>query len=205
MIAPKDTVKPPIEFYFDFGSPTSYLAWRQLPGIAKAANTELLYRPVLLGAVHKMTGNTSPAVVALKARWMNRDLQRFAKRYGVEFAFNPFFPINTLRLMRGATGTLGADPALFHRYLGVIFTALWVDQKNLGDAEVLGQALAAGGIDPGAILAMTEDPAVKDRLKTDTDAAVARGIFGAPTMFFGDEMYFGQDRLDFLAEDTKRA
>ncbi len=192
-----------IEFYFDVGSPTSYLAWTQLPKIAREAGAQLVFRPMLLGAVHKMAGNASPAVVPAKARWMGQDMQRFAKRYGVPFSFNPYFPINTLRLMRGATGTLMADADLFQRYLTVIFTALWVAQKNLGEGEIVLQTLAAGGLDASAILAMTEDPLVKERLKSDTDAAVARGIFGAPTMFLGDRMYFGQDRLEFLVEDLK--
>lgn len=198
-------MKPTIEFYFDFGSPTSYLAWTQLPEIARRANADLEFRPILLGAVHKMTGNVSPAVVELKARWMGKDLQRFAKRYGVPFSFNPFFPINTLKLMRGATGSMLKGPDTFHQYLDVIFPALWVDQKNLGDPEVVAASLLEGGLDAEAIFAMTEDPAVKERLKADTDAAVARGVFGAPTMFLGDHMYFGQDRLDFLSEDLRAA
>lgn len=198
-------MKPTIEFYFDFGSPTSYLAWTQLPEMARSANAELVFRPILLGAVHKMTGNVSPAVVELKARWMGKDLQRFAKRYGVPFSFNPFFPINTLKLMRAATASMLVGPDMFHQYLDIIFPALWVDQKNLGDPEVVIATLSAGGMDAGALFAMTEDPAVKERLKADTDAAVARGVFGAPTMFFGDQMYFGQDRLDFLSEDLHAA
>jgi 2-hydroxychromene-2-carboxylate isomerase len=198
-------MKPAIEFYFDLGSPTSYLAWTQLPKIAKNVDAALVFRPILLGAVHKMTGNVSPAVVELKARWMGQDLQRFATRYGVPFAFNPCFPINTLKLMRGATGSMLKGPAALSQYLSVIFPALWVDKKNLGDAEVLAAVLSAGGMDPSALFAMTEDPAVKERLKADTDAAVARGVFGAPTMFLGDHMYFGQDRLDFLSEDLRAA
>ncbi len=189
-----------VEFYFDFGSPTSYLAYTQLPGIAKATGAELVYRPVLLGAVHKLTGNASPATVPAKARWMDSDLARYARQYGVSYRHNPFFPINTLQLMRGATAAQLHSADLFDRYVAAVFAGMWHAPENLGDPAVLGACLARAGLDAADLYARSQDPAVKDKLKSDTDAAVARGVFGAPTMFVGDDMFFGQDRLHFVRE-----
>ncbi|HIC7213663.1 2-hydroxychromene-2-carboxylate isomerase [Burkholderia stabilis] len=193
-----------IDFYFDFGSPASYLAWTQLPAIAAEYGALLAFKPMLLGAVHKATQNASPAAIPAKAAWMRRDLARFAQRYGVRYQHNPHFPINTLALMRGATGTQMRDAALFERYVSVIFRAMWETPRDLGDLGTLAGVLAHGEIDPQLILTIVQDPSVKDQLKADTDAAVARGIFGAPTMFVGDEMFFGQDRLDFVRDALQR-
>jgi len=189
-----------VEFFFDFGSPTSYLAYTQLPKIAAAAGATIAWRPMLLGGVFKATGNASPVTVPAKGRWMGEDLERWARRYGVPFEHNPDFPINTLTLMRGATGVQWRRPAEFERYLDTVFAAMWRTPRNLGDAAVLADALREGGLDPEAIGALAADPEVKARLVATTEEAVRRGVFGAPTFFVGDRMYFGQDRLDFVAE-----
>lgn len=189
-----------VEFFFDFGSPTSYLAYTQLPRIAADCNAELVWRPMLLGGVFKATGNASPVTVPAKGRWMGQDIARFARRYGVPFSFNPAFPINTLMLMRGAAGLQLREPARLRAYIDAIFPAMWAEPRNLGDVAVLGPVLSAAGFDPAAMLALVNDPEVKARLVADTDEAVARGVFGAPTMFVGDAMFFGQDRLDFVRE-----
>lgn len=192
-----------IDFYFDFGSPASYLAWTQLPKIAVDHGAEILFKPVLLGAIHKATNNASPATIPAKAVWMQEDLARFARRYGVRFTQNPFFPINTLALMRGATGTQMHDEGLFLRYVDVVFRAMWETPANLGDPAMLQSTLHDGGLDADQIFRMAEDPAVKAKLKADTEEAIGRGLFGAPTMFVGDEMFFGQDRLDFVRDALK--
>lgn len=189
-----------VEFYFDFGSPASYLAWTQLPGIAAQHDARLVYRPVLLGGIHKATNNTSPATIASKGAWMQVDLARFARRYGVQFRYNPHFPINTLMLMRAATGLQMQDEALFLQYVDVVYRAMWEQPRNMADPATIAEVLAAGGLDVSLLLQLTESPAVKAKLKEDTEAAVARGLFGAPTMFVGNEMFFGQDRLDFVKE-----
>jgi 2-hydroxychromene-2-carboxylate isomerase len=189
-----------IEFFFDFGSPTTYLAHTQLPRIARDAGAHLLYRPMLLGGVFKATGNASPVAIPAKGRWMGADIARWAQRYGVPYAFNPHFPINTLTLMRGATGLQMHEPQAFGRYVDAVFKALWVDGLNLGDAAVLGATLAGAGFDPVSFTAQVNDPEVKARLIATTDEAVARGVFGAPTCFVGEHMFFGQDRLDFVRE-----
>ncbi len=189
-----------VEFFFDFGSPTAYLAYTQLPDIAKNADAQLVYRPMLLGGVFKATGNTSPAAVAAKGRWMNTDLPRWAKRYCVPFNFNPNFPINTLTLMRGAVGMQMQQPQEFDRYIKTVFKAMWVLPRNLGDVSELEGVLSEAGFDTAAFTAMVGDPAVKAQLVANTEEAVSRGVFGAPTCFVDGHMFFGQDRLDFVHE-----
>ncbi|MGZ5236084.1 MAG: 2-hydroxychromene-2-carboxylate isomerase [Caldimonas sp.] len=193
-----------VEYFFDFGSPTSYLAWTQLPKIAAETGAGIVWRPMLLGGVFKATGNASPVSVPAKGRWMNADIARWAARYGVPFRFNPHFPINTLTLMRGATGLQMRQPADFARYLDVVHRAMWEAPANLGDPAVLAAILAEAGFDADAFMALVADPEVKARLVATTEEAVARGVFGAPTFFVGDDMFFGQDRLDFVREALTR-
>ena len=187
-----------LEFFFDVGSPTTYLAWTQLPKIAAEAGATIIWRPMLLGGVFKATGNQSPVNIPAKARYMLQDLARYARRYGVPMTFNPHFPINTLPLMRGAAGYL--DTPQFGTYVTAIFNALWVEQKNLGKPEVVAEVLRAAGLDPAEFERLVNDDGVKERLKGITEEAIRRGAFGAPTFFIGEEMHFGQDRLDFVAE-----
>ncbi|MGC4010408.1 MAG: 2-hydroxychromene-2-carboxylate isomerase [Pseudomonas sp.] len=189
-----------VEFYFDFGSPTSYLAYTQLPKICTETGAALVYRPVLLGGVFQATGNASPIAVPAKGRYTLIDMTRFARRYGVPMKMNPHFPINTLTLMRAATGVQLRQPERFDALLACLFKGMWVDALNLGDPAVLGPWLAEAGFDPQALLALTAEQEVKDALKANTEAAIKRGMFGAPTFFVGDEMFFGQDRLDFVRE-----
>lgn len=189
-----------VEFYFDFGSPATYLAWTQLPALCAELGAELIYKPMLLGGVFQATGNASPITIPSKGRFMIQDLQRFARRYGVPMQFNPHFPINTLGLMRGAVAVQLRMPERFDEFVGTIFRALWVDGQNLGDLAVLGKVLAAGGFEPQALLALTAEAEVKETLKATTEEAVRRGVFGAPSMFVGNELFFGQDRLDFVRE-----
>ncbi|MEO7114503.1 MAG: 2-hydroxychromene-2-carboxylate isomerase [Caldimonas sp.] len=189
-----------IEYFFDVGSPTAYLAWTQMPKIAAETGATVVWRPMLLGGVFKATGNASPITVAAKGRWMNGDIARWAKRYGVNFRFNPHFPINTLTLMRGATGLQMRHPEQLARYLEVVERAMWETAKNLGDPAVLTATLAEAGFDAESFAALVADPEVKARLVATTEEAVSRGVFGAPTFFVGDEMFFGQDRLEFVRE-----
>ncbi|QRF58590.1 2-hydroxychromene-2-carboxylate isomerase [Variovorax paradoxus] len=189
-----------VEFYFDFGSPAAYLAATQLPHVCADTGAELVWKPMLLGGVFQATGNHSPAEIAPKGPYMTVDLQRFARRYGVPFVHNPHFPINTLLLMRGATAIQLQQPARFDAYVDAIYHAMWVEPRNLNDAAEVGAVLQAAGFDPAALLAAAGQQEVKDRLKAVTQEAVARGVFGAPTMFVGSDMFWGQDRLDFVRE-----
>jgi 2-hydroxychromene-2-carboxylate isomerase len=192
-----------VEFLFDFGSPASYLAYKRLPGLAASTGARIDYSPMLLGGVFKATGNASPAAVPAKGRWMNADLARWAQRHGVEFNRNPFFPINTLHLMRGAVGLI--EDTRFMPYCDLIFDAMWREPKNLGDPAELGPVVRRAGVEPDDFRALIERDDVKDRLKSATEAAVERGVFGAPTFFVGEQMFFGQDRMDFVEEALNRA
>jgi 2-hydroxychromene-2-carboxylate isomerase len=192
-----------VEFYFDFGSPYSYLAYKALPAIAAARGAQIAWRPMLLGGVFKATGNHSPAEIPAKNRWMHDDMRRWAVRYGAPFQLNPHFPINTLTLMRGATGMQMHGPD-FQRYVETIFHAMWGEPRNLGDAAELAAVLRQAGFDAAAFQSLVNDAAVKEQLKKTTEEAVARGVFGAPTFFVGEDMFWGQDRLDFVAEALSR-
>ena len=192
-----------VEFFYDFGSPTVYLAATQLPDIAASVGAAIDWRPMLLGGVFKSTGNQSPVVVPAKAAYMNNDLKRFAKRYGVPFRFNPHFPINTLALMRGAVAYQD-DAVAASTYRDAIFTAIWVEARNLNEPDVIGQVLSAAGLDPAELMNRIGQQTVKDQLIANTEEAVNRGVFGAPTFFVGEQMFFGQDRLDFVAEAISR-
>ncbi len=188
------------EFWFDFGSPASYLAWTQIPVIEKETGAQAQVRPMLLGGVFQATGNQSPATIPAKGRYTFNDFDRFARRYGVPLNRNPHFPINTLTLMRGAVGLQLREPARFTAYADAVFRAIWVDAQNLNDPATVGGVLHKSGFDPQALLAMTQAAEVKDKLKAVTQEAIDRGIFGAPTFFVGDQMFWGQDRIDFVKE-----
>ena len=189
-----------VDFYFDFGSPASYLAWTQLPQICADTQAHLSWKPMLLGGVFQATGNRAPISVPLKGTYLFVDLARYAKRYGVPLRLNPNFPINTLTLMRAGVGLqLRHDPR-FDDYCTAMFRAIWVDAQNMNDPGVVATVLTTAGFDPQALLALSGEPAVKEALKAATDAAVQRGVFGAPTFFVADQMFWGQDRLDFVRE-----
>ena len=192
-----------VEFLFDIGSPAAYIAWTQMPRIAKETGAHIDYQPILLGGVFQATSNRSPTEVAPKGRYMMDDLGRFARRYDVPFANNPFFPINTLMLMRGATAFQMRETDRFIGYCDAMYRAVWVEGRNMNDPAVVGAVLQQAGFDAQSFLALTADPEVKEKLKTVTQNAVTRGVFGAPTFFVGEDMFWGQDRLDFVQEALK--
>ena len=188
-----------LDFYYDFGSPTAYLAHKRLQQLGEKYEVDVVYKPILLGGVFKATGNTTPVAVPAKGKYMlEYDLPRFAGRYGVPLNLNPHFPINTLALMRGAVAAQRLD--CLARYIEVVYDAVWVAAENMGDPEVVGRVLTAAGLDAGALMALSQDPEVKAELIRSTEEAVERGAFGAPTLYLEGEMYFGQDRLDFVEE-----
>ncbi|PKH38163.1 disulfide bond formation protein DsbA [Pseudomonas sp. 43NM1] len=189
-----------VEFFFDLGSPATYLAYTQLPKICAQTDSQLVYKPMLLGGVFKATGNTSPAMIPAKGRYMFKDLDRYAQRYDVPLKFNPHFPINTLMLMRAVTGMQVRHPERFQAFIDCLFSALWVEGRNLDDPATVAAVLTENGFEPNAVLALTADEHIKTVLKENTEQAVQRGVFGAPSMFIGDELFFGQDRLDFVRE-----
>jgi 2-hydroxychromene-2-carboxylate isomerase len=182
-----------IDFYYDLSSPYSYLAATQIPKIAARTGAEVSWRPFVLGAVFKATGNDMPARCANKARWMGNDLDRWAEEYGEPFRFTSRFPVNAIKAMRlvlvaERSGRAG-DATL------AAFRALWVDDRDLVDPQELGRLAQGVGLDPAQALAAIEEPAIKDALRAHTDAAIQRGAFGAPTMFVGNALFWGNDRL----------
>jgi 2-hydroxychromene-2-carboxylate isomerase len=193
-----------VEYFFDVGSPASYLAWTQLPTLCAAAGAELIYKPMLLGGVYQATGNASPGTIPAKGRYTVRDYERHARKYGVPYLNNPHFPIITLFLMRAVTGIQLREPGRLQDLLKAVFKAMWIDALDLNQPALTAKTLADAGFSPEAVQALAADPEVKAALKANTDEAVARGVFGAPTSFVGDEMFFGQDRLEMIREELAR-
>ena len=189
-----------LEFFFDVGSPASYLAWTQLGAIVRDTGATDIYQPMLLGGVFQATGNASPATVPAKGDYTFVDLQRYARRYGVPMARNPNFPINTLPYMRAITGMQMHHAERLEHFTNTVFEALWVHALNFNDPAVAGATLAEAGYPPELVQGLIADPQVKARLKAVTDVAVERGVFGAPTIFVGGEIFWGQDRLDWVKE-----
>ncbi|MEZ5934876.1 MAG: 2-hydroxychromene-2-carboxylate isomerase [Alphaproteobacteria bacterium] len=191
-----------VTFYYDYGSPASYLAWTQLPAICARHGAGIDHRPILIGGLFKITGNRSPATVEAKGAWFFKDMARYAERYGVPFEKNPYFIINSLPLMRGAIWA--AEQGRLQDYDRVMFEACWVNGRNLNDPKVIMATLREGGFDADAIAAAIQTADIKQRLIEVTDEAAERGIFGLPTMLVGDEMHFGQDRLDWVEQALAR-
>jgi 2-hydroxychromene-2-carboxylate isomerase len=192
-----------VEFHFDFGSPNAYLAHRVIPATEARTRACFRYVPVLLGGVFKATGNRSPAEafagIRNKPEYERLETERFIRRHRIEgFQRNPFFPVNTLQLMRGAVAA-DIDGGL-ERYVNAMFHHMWEAPKQLDDPDVLRNALVASGFDADAVMARMQDKAVKDRLIANTEMSVARGTFGCPTFYVGDSIYFGKDRLRDVEE-----
>jgi len=187
-----------VDFLFDYGSPAAYLAWTQLGKLAADTGATVVMKPILLGRVFQSTGNRAPITVPAKGSYLFKDLNRYAKAYGVPLALNPHFPINTITLMRIDVALSLAGDARLDAYRSAVFNGVWAEQKNMGDAATVAAVLAPAGFEPDELAEMAADPRVKETLKTWTQEAVDRGVFGAPTFFVGDEMFWGQDRLDFV-------
>jgi len=197
-----------VEFHFDFGSPNAYLAHLAVPEIEKRTGAKFEYVPILLGGVFKLTNNRSPAesMRGIKNRLEYEELerQRFVRRHAItRFTFNPFFPVNTLLIMRGAVAA--QLEGVFDRYVDEVFRHMWAQPKKMDDPEVVRVVLEQSGLNAAALLARTQEPAVKDRLLKNTEASVARGAFGSPTFFVGSEIFFGKDRLRDVEEELARA
>lgn len=190
-----------IEFIFDFGSPNAYLAWHALQPILSRTGASLDITPCLLGGIFKLTGNQAPwmsyANVKGKLDYERLEMTRFISLHGLsKFKMNPHFPVNTLLLMRGAIAAKQSGGLDIYVKAGL--SAMWENGENMSDPDVFSAVMTAAGLDGGALLAACQDPVIKSGLAENTDNAVARGVFGIPTFFVGDEMFFGKDRLDQL-------
>ena len=181
-------------FFFDLSSPYSYLAATQMLPLAERTGATVAWRPMVLGAVFKTVGNEMPARVPHKARWMGNDLQRWADHYGVPWRWSSHFPTNAIKAMRLVL--VDDDKAAAVALAG--FAAMWTEDRDITAETELRRIAERGGLDPATALAAIENPAIKDRLRANTDEAIARGAFGAPTLFIGDEMHWGNDRLHFV-------
>ncbi|MBV8824511.1 MAG: 2-hydroxychromene-2-carboxylate isomerase [Hyphomicrobiales bacterium] len=193
-----------VEFHFDFGSPNAYLAHLVIPEIEKRTGTPFEYVPVLLGGVFKLTNNRSPIEsfqgVKNKLEYQRLETQRFIRRHAItRFAMNPFFPVNTLMIMRGAVAA--QMERVFDRYVAEVFRHMWAEPKKMDDPAIARAALDQSGLDGARLIAMTQEPAVKDRLLANTQRSVERGAFGSPTFFVGDAIFFGKDRLREVEEE----
>ena len=184
------------DFYFDFGSLASYLAHTQLPKMCAETGASANLLPMLLGGVFQATGNSSPMTVPAKGRYVFVDFKRYADGYGVPLNTNPHFPIITTTLMRMVTALQMHNDPRMQTFMDAVFQAIWVNSRNLNDPVIVGQVLTDAGFDAAALLAMANDQATKDQLKAVTMKAVERGVFGAPTFFVGEEMFWGQDRIE---------
>lgn len=190
--------KPVIEFIFDFASPNAYLVAKVLPTIAERHDATIAYLPCLLGGIFRATGNQAPmmafAGVKGKLAYDMLEMRRFIAQHGLNrFAMNPHFPVNTLLVMRGMIAA--EDMGVADAYRDAVLAGMWEDGLKLDDPELLAGLLNASGIDAAALIALTQDAAIKDRLIANTEAAVARGTFGIPTFFIGHEMFFGKERI----------
>ncbi len=187
-----------VEFFYDYASTYSYLAHREIERIAAERKAELVFRPMVLGFVFKATGNAMPASVPAKGSYMMQDVQRWVRHLDLPFRMPSVFPANTIRALRTAVAALedGGFPAYHH----AVMEGYWAKDKDIGDAATLIELANAAGLDGARLVSRAEEPAVKDRLKANTDEAVRRGAFGAPTFFVGDDMFWGNDRLQFVEE-----
>ena len=192
-----------VEFHFDFGSPNAYLSHLVIPEIEKRTGAKFEYLPVLLGGVFKLTNNRSPAQslagIKNKPEYERLETTRFVRRHGItRFQSNPFFPVNTLMMMRGAIAAQSLG--VFERYIDEMYRNMWAEPRKMDDPNVFRAALDESGLETARILELIETQPVKDKLLANTQRSVERGTFGSPTFYVGDEIFFGKDRLRDVEE-----
>ena len=196
-----------VEFLFDFGSPNAYFCHKVIPAIEARTGAGFEYVPILLGGLFKLANNRSPAEafagIPNKRAYDKLEMDRFIARHGLtRFSFNPHFPVNTLKIMRGACAAqkLGCLP----RYVDLVYAAMWEDGRNMDDVPVIASTLAAGGLDHEKIMALSQDAEIKTMLLQNTQAAHDRGAFGSPSFFVGEALWFGKDRLREVEDEIVR-
>ncbi len=199
---------PKVEFHFDFGSPNAYFVHKLVPQVEQRTGAKFTYVPILLGGVFKLTNNQPPMLqfkdVKSKLDYQRLEIMRFIKKHGLsQFKMNPHFPVNTVQIMRGAVAA-EMDGQLA-KYVDAVFHHMWEEGKKMDDPEVIRAALDSSGLDGARTLARIQEQDVKDKLLKNTEASVARGTFGAPTFFVGEEIFFGKDRLRDVEEEIVAA
>ena len=186
-----------IDFYYDYGSPTAYLAWTQLIKLNND-HYKISYFPVLLGGIFKATDNKPPGLVASKAKWMLNDVKMYADKYSVNFQMNESFPVNTLYLMRGAIYALKNN--FIEKYNEIMFNAMWVSNINLSKPDNIIKVLENSGLNSKELLSATENQEIKDELKNATSNSVGLGLFGVPSFIVNNKLFFGQDRMNWFID-----
>ena len=190
------------EFYFDFISPYSFLAHKEIIKIEKANTIKIKYMPILLGGLHNLAGIKAPGFIPIKAKYMIKDCKLWAEKYNIIFKFNNYFPIKTLDLMRCV---LVAEKKNFvQNFINKVFDAIWKDGLNLNDNTIVEKLLKNQDINPKTFLMEAVDPKIKDELKKRTDAAFKKGIFGTPSFIVNNKIFWGQDRLEFVLNEAKK-
>ena len=187
-----------VEFHFDFGSPNAYLSHRAIPSIEKRTGVKFTYVPVLIGGVFKATGNASPAVtlqgIKNKTEYQNIEMERFLNKHNItDYSPNPFFPVNTLQVMRGAIFAQTQD--YYERYIHEVYQHMWCEPKKMDEPEVIRTVFEDSGLPAAAIIEAMQDPTVKQTLIDNTNRSVEMGAFGSPTFFVENEIFFGKDKL----------
>ena len=192
----------PIDFYFDFVSPYTFISFQQIKTIKFKQDFKFRLKPILLGGLHNLHKITAPAFIPAKAKFMIRDCKMLSDKYKISFKFNSYFPIKTVNLMRGVL--IAEEDGIEHQYIEKIFEALWIGGLNLNDQTIIDKVLKNLGINPKTFALRLSNQNVKDELKKRTQDAFEKGIFGAPTFFVNNKVFWGQDRLEFaLAESLK--
>lgn len=197
--------EPHVEFQFDFGSPNAYLSHKLLPAIAARTGVPFNYQPVLLGGLFKLANNRSPmqayAEIPNKLAYQRLEMKRFIRKHALDqFQFNPHFPVNTLKIMRGAVAAQGLG--CLAPYADAVYAAMWEQGRNMDDDGEIKAVLSGAGLDAAAIAQASQSPEVKAQLMANTQSAFERGAFGSPTFFVGPELYFGKDRLRDVEEQV---
>ena len=188
-----------LEFFYDYVSPYSYLANSR---VREVGGSGLVYRPMFLGGVMQASGNLPPGTLEVKGQYLRKDIARWAEHYGIDYNRNPNFPQNTLKALRLAI--VAQQDGIFPEVHGALYTAMFVDGKDLSDDRILGEIMNSTGLDAPATFSRIAQQAIKNELKANTEEAVARGAFGAPTFFVGDKMFFGNDRFDFIEKALQK-
>jgi len=196
-----------VEFIFDFGSPNSYFAHRVIPDIERRTGAKFVYVPALLGGIFKLTNNKPPMIqfqgIKNKPEYEALEMRRFVARHHLDsYQFNPHFPVNTLKIMRGAVAA--QESGVLAPYVEAVFHFMWETPRKMDDVDVIRDSLRESGLDADGLLALSESPEIKDRLMRNTADAVERGVFGSPSFFVGRELFFGKDRLREVEEEILR-
>ncbi len=192
----------PFDFYFDFISPYSFLAHKEIRKIEKKASIKIIYKPILLGGLHNLHGIKAPAFIPAKAKHMIRDCKLIAARNKIKFKFNSYFPIRSLNLMRGVL--VSAEDDFKSYYVDNIFDAIWQDGLNMNDENIILKVLKNLSVNPKTFALRTTSSSIKDKLKRKTAEAYEKGIFGAPTFVSNNKIFWGQDRIEFVLNEASK-